>query len=159
MEVVTPDLDNAEMGTLWSVDPLGGQLLRYAICVVLKRRDRWMSIGEIVRDIQRLGFNLPEAANKAVADAIRWEVCKGRVRKHGRGKYAYGGAPRTTEHRMRQRIREALGDTSISLQHGTQEDTHFDPESVWTETAGDGRRALDLDAVEAYERGLKTASR
>ena len=146
---------------MWSLDPLGGLLLRYAICVALQRHDRWMSVAEIVGVIERWGFTLPEAANKAVADAIRWEVRKGRVLKHGRGRYAYGHVPRTTEHRMRQRLREAqqlVGDPMAmpvapganSLQHGTATEPGFDAAAMWT-TTPDGRRAIDLDVVEAYE--------
>lgn len=128
-----------------------------------------MSVAEITHALIAMGFTLPANPNKAVGDAIRWEVRKGRVRKGGRNQYGYAAAPRTTEFRMRAAVNAALVSigsvpvaVSNSLRHGTEEDAGFDEAEIWTTTA-DGRRALDLDALDAYEarsgRGMKTFSR
>lgn len=92
------------MGTLWSLEPLGGMLLRYEICVVLMNAEKDLTVHELTERIERDGFTLAGRGGKTVADAIRWEVGKQRVRKVGRGLYRPGYIADTTEKRMRTRI-------------------------------------------------------
>jgi hypothetical protein len=50
------------------------------------------------------GFCVRGRASKAVSDALRWEIGRGRVRRLGRGVYGPGYIPRSTEYRIHQRV-------------------------------------------------------
>jgi hypothetical protein len=75
--------------------------LRYALLVVLDtHRGRDLSVPELVAQLGVLGVR-PRSANpgKDVADALRWEVRRGRVIRTGWGRYQLGRLPRTTRWR------------------------------------------------------------
>jgi hypothetical protein len=151
---------------MWTVDPLGGLLLRYEICLLLHDSRRALTVAELVARIEADGFSLGARPNKVVADAIRWEVRRGRVIKLRRGTYLGGLVPRTSEFRMRARLRAARVELSTgvrvrsSYEHprpnslicGTEEVTpqpRTDAESdIWVEDER-GVEFLDLDALEA----------
>ncbi len=151
---------------MWTVDPLGGLLLRYEICLLLHDGRRALTVAELVRRIEADGFSLGPQPNKVVADAIRWEVRRGRVVKLRRGTYAGGSVPHTSEFRMRARLRAARADLRSgvrvpsnyehprpnSLGCGTEEVTAL-PEpaidaEIWVADET-GAAFLDLDALEA----------
>lgn len=50
------------------------------------------------------GFTTLGRPSKAISDALRWEVARGRVVRVGRGRYAAGHIPRTTLGRVRRRV-------------------------------------------------------
>ena len=83
---------------------LAGLQLRSAIVVLLLDRGGPMSVPELVAGIRRSGFELEGRASKAVSDALRWEVGRGRVVRVRRGIYAAGRVAKVTRHRMRARV-------------------------------------------------------
>ena len=95
------------MGTLWNLRPLAGMMLRYEVCLVLRDAGRPLTIADIVSRVRRDGFELPDRANKAVSDALRWDVRRQRVDRMRRGVYVAGRIPRSSEFRMRRRIAQA----------------------------------------------------
>ena len=101
------------MGTLWNLRPLAGVMLRYEVCLVLCDAGRPLPIDEIVFRVRRDGFELPERANKAVSDALRWDLRRKRVDRIRRGLYAAGRVPRSSEFRMRRAIAEARRELSL----------------------------------------------
>lgn len=86
------------------VDRIYGLPLRYLACISLRQTRRPMSVGELVAAIQTGGWDLGDQPNKLIADALRWEVRKGRVVKVGRGSYRYGRMPRSTEWWMQNQV-------------------------------------------------------
>lgn len=130
----------------WSIEPLGGLLLRYEIVLVLRSAYDAMSIPEIVRAIELRGFTLPANPNKVVSDALRWEVRKGRATKLRRGRYGAGFIPRSSEYRIRQRMRNTLAQAKEiraaavraaepdSLQHETKPHTALDDARAATDS-------------------------
>ena len=65
-----------------------------------------MTTADLVAAVDRGGFALHGRPSKAVADAIRWEVARGRIVRLGRARYGPGHLPKTTAWRMRQRLRD-----------------------------------------------------
>ena len=76
---------------------LSGIHLRYQLCVCLLDAPAPLTISELVEQIEARGFAVFGRASKTVSDALRWEVRRGRVTKVGRGRYARGVMPRSTE--------------------------------------------------------------
>ena len=83
---------------------LRGLELRSAIVLLLLDRRRPMSPAELVVLLRRSGFDLEGRPGKSVADALRWEVRRGRVVRIGRGLYGPGLVAKVTKHRMRARV-------------------------------------------------------
>jgi hypothetical protein len=52
---------------------------------------------------------------KAVSDALRWEIARGRVRRLARGVYGPAHLPRGTEYRIINRVRELRASVKLSL--------------------------------------------
>ena len=89
--------------------------VRAAICVALAARNgAALTISELVVAVQRRGVPLGPSPNKEIADAIRWEVGRGHVRKCGRGSYAVGRIPRSTLHYMAVRVARYAEDPTVS---------------------------------------------
>ena len=86
------------------LDRIYGRPLRYLACIALRKARAPLSVAEIVRAIQADGWDLGDQPNKLVADALRWEVRKGRVVKVCRGLYRYGRMPRSTEWWMQNQV-------------------------------------------------------
>lgn len=55
-----------------------------------------MSPKELAAILRRRGFLFGGPGNKAVADALRWELRKGRVSKPAWGRYRIGPMPKST---------------------------------------------------------------
>ena len=81
-----------------------GLQLRSVLVLALLGRDRPMAVADLVRAVEEAGFSPPGRPGKSVADALRWEVRRGRVRRMGRDKYAGGYVANVTRHRMRARV-------------------------------------------------------
>jgi len=83
---------------------LRGRDLRYLLTVVLLENNRPMTVPELVQEVERSGATLGGRASKAVSDALRWEVRKGRVLRVGRSLYGPGSMPRSTRSWIRQMV-------------------------------------------------------
>lgn len=83
-----------------------GLQLRSVLVLSLVERSEPMSVADLVAAVERLGFAAPGRAGKAIADALRWEVRRGRVRRLGRDSYGSGHVARVTRFRMRARVAE-----------------------------------------------------
>lgn len=80
--------------------------LRYLAVAELIEADRPMSAMELAAAIESRGLVIRgDKPNKTVADALRWEVAKGRVDKPGRGRFQAGRMPRSTKSWIRGRAR------------------------------------------------------
>jgi hypothetical protein len=97
---VTPLLDNGVMEGV----VLRGLDLRYALVAVLLESRRERSVRELVVALERDGFALAGRPSKAVADALRWEVRRGRAVRVGRGRYRAGYVAKSTRSRMTNRV-------------------------------------------------------
>lgn len=88
-----------------SLVAVGGIYLRYALLLLLDReRGRICTIDEMVEGLAALGLTVAADVtrpSKAVSDALRWEVARGRAVRRGRGLYAIGHLPKVTRHRAR----------------------------------------------------------
>ncbi len=74
--------------------------LRYLLTLYVHRFGT-TTVSELVNMLDHKGFGTDGRASKAVSDALRWEVRRGRLSHVGRGCYGLGeGLPRGTEHRM-----------------------------------------------------------
>jgi len=86
--------------------PVSGINLRFVVVAVLIESGRTMTMRELVAAVEGRGFLLPAKRSKAVSDAIRWEVRKGRAVRIGWGLYRVGTIPRSTSWWIRKRALE-----------------------------------------------------
>ena len=85
---------------------LRGIELRYALTVYMQVHGP-ASVPTLLDALDHWGFGVVGRPSKAVSDALRWEMGRGRVARIRRGRYkAVGWVPRGTEHRMHQRVLE-----------------------------------------------------
>ncbi|MDQ2635635.1 MAG: hypothetical protein M3Y83_02005 [Actinomycetota bacterium] len=82
---------------------LRGIELRYALTNYLAQHGR-CTIAELIHGLTCQGFELGANAPKAVSDALRWEIAHERVRRRSRGVYLPVDMPRSTAHRIHQRV-------------------------------------------------------
>lgn len=83
---------------------LRGIELRYALTVYMQLHGP-ASVPELLDALDHWDFGVAGRPSKAVSDALRWEMGRGRVARVGRGRYkAVGWIPRGTQHRMHQRV-------------------------------------------------------
>jgi hypothetical protein len=81
-----------------------GLELRYVLTWYLVEAGGVLSVGDLVRRLRSDGLAVTGQANKVVADALRWEVGKGRAVRVARGRYRRGVMPRQTKSRIRKRV-------------------------------------------------------
>ncbi|HEX4903780.1 MAG TPA: hypothetical protein VFV42_13260 [Acidimicrobiales bacterium] len=91
---------------------LHGITLRYVLTDVLVRSGGPLTVPELVRAVERDGFSVHGRPSKAVSDALRWEIGRGRVRRVARGVYAAGHMPKQTRSRIRRRVADLRLDAS-----------------------------------------------
>jgi hypothetical protein len=77
-----------------------------------------LSVAELAVELDRQGFSVDGRTSKAISDALRWEVARGRVGRSGRGRYRSGYIPRSTEHRIWQRVIALRREAQLSLLAG-----------------------------------------
>jgi len=82
---------------------LRGIELRYVLTTSLAVHGP-ATVVEMVELIQSQGFAVVGRASKAVSDALRWEMRRGRVRRLRRGRYGPGQMPRSTEQHIHKRV-------------------------------------------------------
>jgi hypothetical protein len=95
---------HADTSTLWGRD------LRYVLTWHLVEARTVLTVAQLVWAVAGDGFGLPHPANKAVSDALRWEVARGRVVRAGRGRYRSGTMPKATRSRIGARVRSLRRD-------------------------------------------------
>ena len=78
--------------------------LRSLLVLILLGHQQPVGIDALVDAVGRAGFALHGRPGKAVSDALRWEVKRGRARQEGRGKYLAGYVAKTTRGRMQARV-------------------------------------------------------
>ena len=93
-----------------------GLMLRSLIVLVLLDRRRPMDLAALTRAIGQSGFAVGGRPGKEIADALRWEVRRGRVVRHARGVYGPGVVAKVTRHRMRARVAQMRNRTDISTE-------------------------------------------
>jgi hypothetical protein len=82
---------------------LQGIELRYVLTMHLAHHGP-ATIAEMIDALDGQGFCVRGRASKAVSDASRWEIGRGRVRRLARGCYGPAYIPRSTEFRIHQRV-------------------------------------------------------
>lgn len=92
--------------------PLLGLALRDLLVVLVLDARRPITVGELARQAEAIG-TLDGRPGKAVSDALRWEVRKGRIRRLDRGVYAAGTMPRSTEWTIRKRVDALRADRGV----------------------------------------------
>ena len=90
--------------------------LRYVLTRILQLNGP-SSVADVVAELHRWGFIVAGRPSKTVSDALRWEIGRGRVFRTGRGRYRAGWAPRSTEHRIIQRV-DAMRQDVLSREGG-----------------------------------------
>ena len=65
------------------------------------------TVAELVRALEREGWDVGGRTSKVVSDSLRAEVSKGWVRRLDRGIYAPGRLPKSSKSRLRVRVRAA----------------------------------------------------
>jgi len=73
------------------------------------------TVAELVDALGRQGFCVRGRGSKAVSDALRWEIGRGRVRRLARGRYAVAYIPHATEYRIINRVRTLRESAALSL--------------------------------------------
>ena len=87
------------MAPIRSYRPLRGIELRFVLVDLLHHRGGPLAVPDLVEELTAAGFDLGRGhPGKVVADALRWELPKGRVGRAGRGRYVAGTMPRGTRH-------------------------------------------------------------
>lgn len=85
---------------------LGSRALRYLVTVLLQDVGQPLTVPELVDAIRATGWQIPGRPSKTVSDALRWEIRKGRVRRHGRGLYGPGRMPPSTLRWLRRSLQD-----------------------------------------------------
>ena len=93
---------------------LRGIELRYVLTWYLSHHGP-TTVGELVDALGQHGFAFRGRPSKAVSDALRWEMGRDRVRRVGRGVYRSRYIPRSTEHRIHQRVLALRAAAKMSL--------------------------------------------
>ncbi|MGV9803594.1 hypothetical protein ACWDTP_36665 [Mycobacterium sp. NPDC003449] len=84
---------------------LKGTSLRYVLTMQLLRCGP-QSVADLVDALDDQGFTTAGRPSKAISDALRWEMARGRVYRVRHGRYRPGEMPRSTEYRIRERVAE-----------------------------------------------------
>ena len=82
---------------------LNGIELRYVLTMHLAQHGP-ATIAELIPALNHHGFTVRGRPSKTISDALRWEMEHGRVHRLGRGRYGPAYIPRSTEHRIHQRV-------------------------------------------------------
>ena len=89
--------------------PARGIVLRSALVLVLLDRGGPTTVRELVSELGRCGVVTLGRPSKAISDALRWEVGRGRVRRVSRSTYVIDRVSRQTAWRMRRRLADHQG--------------------------------------------------
>ena len=81
-----------------------GRELRYRLSLLLLDTGRTLTTAQLAAAMEVAGFTFQGRPSKVVADALRWEVKKRRVRYLGRAHYRFGTIPPSTVRWMRREV-------------------------------------------------------
>ena len=95
---------------------LRGIELRYALTLYPFQHGP-TTIPDLIDALEYQGFDVPGRASKAISDALRWEIGRGRVRRLRRGLYGPGSLPRATEHRVHSRVLALRAEAAVIAGH------------------------------------------
>jgi len=96
---------------------LRGVELRYALTMFLFQHGP-KTVAELIDALDFQSFDIPGRASKVVSDALRAEIAHGRVIRLKRGHYGPGEMPRSTEHRIHQRVLDLREEAAIIASQG-----------------------------------------
>jgi hypothetical protein len=96
------------------VDQLHGIELRYVLTLHLFQHGQ-ATVTELIEVLGWHGFCIRGRPSKAVSDALRWEIGRGRVRRLRRGLYGPAYIPHATEYRIINRVRALREAAKLSL--------------------------------------------
>ncbi|OBJ60242.1 hypothetical protein [Mycobacterium sp. 1423905.2] len=96
------------------VKQLHGTELRYMLTMQLAVHGP-ATVAELINTLTWHGFSVRGRASKAVSDALRWEIGRGRVTRLSRGRYGPAYLPRSTEYRIHQRVLTLRAAAKLSL--------------------------------------------
>jgi hypothetical protein len=85
-----------------------GRRLRWVLLMLMNDAPAPIAVGDMVRSIERMGLVIHGRSSKAVSDALRWEIRRGRAARVGRGTYTIDHLPRSTAWWIRQQVRELV---------------------------------------------------
>ena len=91
---------------------LRGVELRYALTMFLFQHGP-QTVADLIDALDFQSFDIPGRASKVVSDALRAEIAHGRVIRLKRGRYGPGEMPRSTEHRIHQRVLDLREEAAI----------------------------------------------
>ena len=91
---------------------LRGVELRYALTMFLFQHGA-KTVAELIEALDYQSFDIPGRASKVVSDALRHEIAHGRVIRLKRGRYGPGEMPRSTEHRIHQRVLDLREEAAV----------------------------------------------
>jgi hypothetical protein len=83
---------------------LTGRRLRYAAAVLLHEAQRTVTLDELAERLDAWGCATVGDARKAISDALRWELYRGRAVRVRRGQYRSRGLARSTLRWMRAQV-------------------------------------------------------
>lgn len=81
------------------------------------------SIYEMLKLLESQGFAVVGHPSKAVSDALRWELRRGRARRLRRGVYGPGTMPRSTEYHIHQRVLDLFDE--VARLRGFDDEDHY----------------------------------
>ena len=88
----------------FDLPPVQGLRLRSVLVLAMLEHGRPMQVPELAAAVRRAGFAISGRPSKTIADALRWEVRRGRVVRVERGLYRAWYVAGVTRHRMRARV-------------------------------------------------------
>lgn len=91
---------------------LRGVELRYALTMFLFQHGP-QTVADLIDALDYQCFDIPGRPSKVVSDALRAEVAHGRVIRLKRGRYGPGQMPRSTEHRIHQRVLDLREEAAV----------------------------------------------
>ena len=83
---------------------LSGRRLRYAVALLLHEADRTVTLDELAERLRASGYATNGEPRKAISDALRWELHRGRAVRVRRGHYRSRGLARSTVRWMRAQV-------------------------------------------------------
>ncbi|MGH9085659.1 MAG: hypothetical protein ACRDYW_09410 [Acidimicrobiales bacterium] len=83
---------------------LTGRQLRYAVAVLLHEAQQTMTLDELAERLDAWGCATAGDARKAISDALRWELHRGRAVRVRRGHYRSRGLASSTLRWMRAQV-------------------------------------------------------